>query len=158
MGTRQEWIDARRDRPEWVGPAELRELMLDEDDVGPFAVLVHSGCGDGALICGDGAALARYLSRAAVLVYRRTGAVLRPPAYSAVVEELVNAAVNDVLAWMRAAGMEVNEGGPICSILNVLVNVAVCRAKTEEALPVEAVIRQAWPDKDVETVLGWCAS
>jgi hypothetical protein len=158
MGTTQEWIDARSERPEWVGTRELRELTLDGSDVGPFAVLVHSGCGDGALICGDGPTLAMYLSRAAVLVHRHTGATLRPPAYRAAVGELVNAAANDVLAWLRGAGIEVDEGSAIASVLDVAVNVVVCRARSHEPVSVEAAIRQSWPDDDVEAVLGWCAS
>jgi hypothetical protein len=70
----------------------------------------------------------------------------------------VNAAANDVLAWLRVAGVEVDEGSAIASVVDLMVNVAVCRAKSHELVSVEAAIEQSWPDDDVETVLGWCAS
>ena len=158
MGTTQEWIDARRQRSEWIDTQELRDMMLDDSDVGPYALLVHSGCGDGALICGDGAALAMYLSRAAVQVFRHTGVSLSPPAFRAGAEALVNAAANDVLCWLRRAGIEVDEGSAIASVVDLLVNVVVCRAKSHEPVSVEVAVEQSWPDDGIEAVLGWCAS
>jgi hypothetical protein len=158
MGATHEWIDARTERPAWVTTEELCDMMLDDDEVGPYALLMHSGCGDGALICGDGPQLAMYLSRAAVLLFRRTGTSLRPPAFRAGAEELVNGAANDVLTWLRLAGIDVDEGSAIASVIDLLVNVAVCPAKSHDPVSVESAIGQSWPNEDIETVLGWCAS
>lgn len=159
MGVRWEWIDAKSERPEWVRPEELREQALDAfPPVGPFGLLVHSGCGDGAVIVGTGEQLARYVSRAAVLVCRRTGATLPPATYSAVVEGLVNAAANDVLARLREAGAVVDEGAAVASVVDLMVNVVVCRAKSSEPVSVDAAIRTSWPDRQVDDVLSWCAS
>lgn len=159
MGVHWEWIDAKSERPEWVSADELREQALDAyPPVGPFGLLVHSGCGDGAVIVGTGEHLATYLSRAAALVRRHTGATLHPAAYSAAVEGLVNASANDVLARLREFGILVDEGAAITSVLDLVVNVAVCRAKSSEPVSVDAAIRRSWPDRQVDDVLSWCAS
>lgn len=90
----------------------------------------YSGCGDGALICGDGSQLALYLSRAAALLFRRTGASLHRQAFWAGAEELVNGAANDVLARLRLAGIDVDDGSVIATVIALLVNLVVCRAKS----------------------------
>lgn len=159
MGVHWEWIDAQSERPEWVSAEELREQALDDyPPTGPFGLLVHSGCGDGAVIVGTGEQLATYVSRAAVLVCRRTGVTLHPAAYSGAVEGLVNAAANDVLARLREVGAVVDEGAAVASVLDLMVNVVVCRAKSGEPVSVDAAIRTCWPDREVDDVLGWCAS
>lgn len=158
MGARHEWIDTRTERPAWVTTEELLDMMLDDaDEVGPHALLVHSGCGDGALICGDGSQLALYLSRAAALLFRRTGASLHRQAFWAGAEELVNGAANDVLARLRLAGIDVDDGSVIATVIALLVNLVVCRAKSHEPVSVESAIGLAWPDEDIATVLGWCS-
>jgi hypothetical protein len=41
-------------------------------------------------------------------------------------------------------------------VIDLMVNVAVCRARTEEPVSVDAAIRQSWPKNDPGDVADWC--
>jgi hypothetical protein len=153
MVARLEWVAAGAVSAEVLDHDELEQLALEEP-VGEFGLVVHSGDGDGAVIEGEASQIAEYLSDAAVLLSRRTGAPLRPKVYADHVAKVVNAAADDVLKRLRQAGINVGSG--MESLTNLLVNVAVNRVRSGPPQSVDDVIRANWPDADVEEVLWWC--
>lgn len=150
-----EWVEAASVRARLVERAELAQLAL-EGPVGDFGLIVHSGCGDGAVVHGEAGQIGAYLSAALMDLGLRTEVAPDVGLYCGRVASVVNQAADDVLGALRQAGVEVTPA--MDALTNLLTNVVVTRVGDDSGrkVPVESVVQRNWPGTAYTDVLWWC--